>query len=290
MRRRRRNRGPHLDKCLVQGEEVGRRNPVIEQLLNKLRARSRRIRIFVVQHDQGLILALQVVGSTPLSVLTCAKCDPHRSWIIALFQLREDLFPLTRIGLVVDSLHDPIQQFVVEHEVVPSRGIHAVLVDLAAALDERSQHHFVHKRALGNAINSEAAQADAFATGAPILLLAQLFGAVELADGAIVERSDPARHETLDSLAILCVDYVAVQAHFGFNLHVAPCPREVDDGIGHGEVSKPIQNLLLRRIDCVGVRRVEGEDGRGHVGAMVVRVGVGLAGLRQVPCNIASHT
>mmetsp|Transcript_29170 Transcript_29170/g.73914 ORF Transcript_29170/g.73914 Transcript_29170/m.73914 type:complete len:119 (-) Transcript_29170:208-564(-) len=70
MTERKTSNQPDLDKCLVQADAVARRAAVIEQLLNKFIDRRIRICAFVVQHGQGLILSLQVVGSTPSSVLT----------------------------------------------------------------------------------------------------------------------------------------------------------------------------------------------------------------------------
>mmetsp|Transcript_27191 Transcript_27191/g.71014 ORF Transcript_27191/g.71014 Transcript_27191/m.71014 type:complete len:221 (+) Transcript_27191:82-744(+) len=119
MLRRRRN----LDKCLVQADAVARRDAVLEQFLNEFIDRPIRIRAFVVQHGQGLLLSLQVVGSTPSSVLTSAEGNPRRGGVIASDQLWEDLFKLTRIVFAID---DPVQQFADEHEVIPDCGIDTV--------------------------------------------------------------------------------------------------------------------------------------------------------------------
>eukprot|EP00445_Apocalathium_hangoei_P070762 CAMPEP_0204130712 /NCGR_PEP_ID=MMETSP0361-20130328/13522_1 /ASSEMBLY_ACC=CAM_ASM_000343 /TAXON_ID=268821 /ORGANISM="Scrippsiella Hangoei, Strain SHTV-5" /LENGTH=269 /DNA_ID=CAMNT_0051083347 /DNA_START=249 /DNA_END=1054 /DNA_ORIENTATION=- len=123
MTQRKKSNQPDLDKCLVQADAVARRDAVLEQFLNEFIDRPIRIRAFVVQHGQGLLLSLQVVGSTPSSVLTSAEGNPRRGGVIASDQLWEDLFKLTRIVFAID---DPVQQFADEHEVIPDCGIDTV--------------------------------------------------------------------------------------------------------------------------------------------------------------------
>ena len=142
----------------------------------------------------------------------------------------------------------------------------------AVAQDVGYHHESVHQRAGREGVDVDDRTGDALGLGAPVLLLAELVGSLERADGAVVEGGDSPRGEAGDEpFAVgvgLRVRDVHEDGHLGLDLDLASSrvARVLDDVRRHREGVDLVQDLALAsgvgvRIGRVGA--VKREDVRG---------------------------
>ena len=241
----------------------------MEQRLHLRRVRPVRKLGVVVHDDDGFVPLFEVVFLSPRRVGAGAEGDPRVGGIPRRSNQLADVVPLVLVPLVVDAVHDPRQEGLVEHRVVARRRIAGILLDIPVPHHVGDHHEAVHQGARRERVDLDDPAGDPLGLRAPIFLLAELVRALERADGAIVKRGDPPGDEAGDlplavriGLRVLNVDE---DGHLGFDLDLAGARIAwvLHDVRCHREGVDLVQYLALARGVGVGIGRigaVKGED------------------------------